>query len=80
MSGRSPKHYFGPADEATLALLAENKVTYRTLVQGRDFGFRQLRRGTTMLIITGLGATAAGILWLAWKKKRPLAALAESGS
>lgn len=80
MGGRSEKHFIGRADEATLALLAENKVTYRTLVQGRDFGFRQLGRGTTMLIITGLGATAAGILWLAWKKKRPLAALAESGS
>ena len=32
--------FIAPADESTLALLAENNISYKTYVQGRDFGYR----------------------------------------
>ena len=75
------RHYPGfvaPADESTLTLLAENKITFQTSIQGRDFGYGAPWRGMALLYISALGAGAALVLWWAWKKKRRVPAPAES--
>jgi ABC-type Fe3+ transport system permease subunit len=39
-SGWQHPSFIAPADESTLALLAESNISYKTYVQGRDFGHR----------------------------------------
>jgi uncharacterized membrane protein YphA (DoxX/SURF4 family) len=66
------RHYLGiiaPADDSTLALLAGNKINYKTLLQGRDFGYGVPTRGVALLWISGLTAVAGLVLWLAWRKR-----------
>jgi hypothetical protein len=75
------RHYPGfttPADEATLALLAENKISYKTYVQGRDFGFRGPGRWLSLSCSFILTAGAVFLLRRAWKKERRFSAPAES--
>jgi hypothetical protein len=65
------RHYPGfiaPADDATLALLADNKISYKTFVQGRDFGHRDPSR---WILVPSIFILPAGAVWLvrrAWKK------------
>ena len=71
------RHYPGfiaPADEATLALLADNKISYKTCVQGRDFGYRDPSRWILVPCIFILPAGAVFLLRRAWEK--PSSALA----
>ncbi len=66
------------ADESTLALLAENKIPYKTLVQGRDFGYRQPSRWLSLSCSFILAAGAVVLLWRAWKTERKFPASAEA--
>jgi hypothetical protein len=66
------------ANESTLALLAENNISYRTIVQERDFGYRQPDRWLSLLCSFILIAGAAIVLKWAWKKERGVPASAES--
>ncbi|MGA2865897.1 MAG: sigma-70 family RNA polymerase sigma factor [Verrucomicrobiota bacterium] len=66
------RHYPGfitPADEPTLALLAENNISYKTYVQGRDFGFRGPSRWVSLSCSFILAAGAVGLLWWVIRKK-----------
>ena len=75
------RHYPGfiaPADESTLALLAENKIPYKTAVQGRDFGFREPSRWILLPCIFILPIGAVFLLRRAWKKESKLPAPAEA--
>jgi RNA polymerase sigma factor (sigma-70 family) len=65
------------ADESTLALLAENKISYKTLVQGRDFGYRQPDRWLLLSCSFILAVGAVLVLWWAWKKEPRFPAPAE---
>ena len=58
-----PPNFIAPADAATLAILAENGIHYRTLVQGRDFGYGSPKQGVALLIISLLVGGAGIILW-----------------
>jgi RNA polymerase sigma factor (sigma-70 family) len=58
--------------DATLALLAENKIPYISLVQGRDFGYRRPGRWLSLFCSFILAAGAVTILWWAARKKRTL--------
>lgn len=74
-------HYPGftaPVDDATLALLADNKISYKTFVQGRDFGFRGPSRWILLPCIFILPIGAVFLLRRAWKKERKLPAPAEA--
>ena len=66
---RSDFEFTAPADDATVALLAERHIAFRASMQGRDFGYRGLTRGVALLSISGLLAGAAGVSWLAWKRR-----------
>ena len=69
------KHYPGfiaPADNATLALLAEKKIDFKTSIQGRDFGYGVPTRGVALLWILSLTTITGFMLWLAWRKQKPL--------
>jgi RNA polymerase sigma factor (sigma-70 family) len=66
------------ADESTLALLEENKIPYKTLIQGRDFGHHQPNRWLSLSCSFILTVGAVLVLWWAWKKERWLPATAES--
>jgi RNA polymerase sigma factor (sigma-70 family) len=70
--------YIAPTDEATLALLAENNISYKTYVQGRDFGYRGPSRWLSLSCSFILIASAILVLWWAWKKERRFPAPAES--
>jgi RNA polymerase sigma factor (sigma-70 family) len=70
---RHRPRFITTADDATLALLAENKIPFRTV-----FGYGVFRRGTALLSLSTLAAGVAAILWWAWKKKHPLSAPAEA--
>jgi len=75
------RHYPGfiaPADDATLALLAENKLSYKTYVQGRDFGHRDPSPWILWPCIILLPIGSVFLLWWAWKKERKLPAPAEA--
>jgi hypothetical protein len=64
------RHYPGfiaQADGATLALLAENKLSYKTYVQGRDFGFRGPSPWILWPCIILLPIGAGLLLRRAWK-------------
>lgn len=63
-------NFSAPADEPTLALLAENKIPCKTYVQGRDFGFRGPGRWMSLFCILMLTAGAVIILWRVAKKTR----------
>ena len=65
------------ADDSTLELLTKESIAYRTLVQGRDFGFRAPDPGEAVVYIVLLMVGAAGLLWfakwgLAWSTKGSL--------
>ena len=65
------RHYPGfraPADDATLALLAENKLAYKTYVQGRDFGHRDPSPWILWPCILLLPIGAVCFVRRAWKK------------
>jgi RNA polymerase sigma factor (sigma-70 family) len=66
--------FVAPADEPTLALLAENRISYKTLVQGRDFGHRDPSKWMSMLCIFVLSAGATYLLWRVVKANRTLGA------
>jgi RNA polymerase sigma factor (sigma-70 family) len=66
------------ADESTIALLAENKIPHKTLVQERDFGYRQPDRWLSLLCSFILIAGAVLLLKRAWKKERRVPVSAES--
>lgn len=66
------------ADEPTLALLAENKISYETYVQGRDFGYRAPGRWLSLSCSFILTAGAVIILWWVARKNRTLPQLAVS--
>jgi RNA polymerase sigma factor (sigma-70 family) len=70
--------FTAPADESTLALLAENKISHTTMVQGRDFGHREPGRGLLLLCIFVLAAGATCLLWRVVKENRTLPAPAGS--
>ncbi len=66
------------AYESTLALLAENQIPYNTVIQGRDFGYRQPSRWLLLSCSFILTAGAAFVLRWAWKKERRFPAPVES--
>jgi hypothetical protein len=70
--------FISPADESTLALLVENKISYKTSIQGRDFGHRDPSRWMLLLGISVLVAGATYLLWRVVKENRTLPAPAES--
>jgi hypothetical protein len=75
------RHYPGfiaPADDATLALLADNKLSYKTYVQGRDFGHRDPSPLILWPCIILLPTGAVFLLRRAWKKDSELPTSAES--
>src|SRR5208282_6018671 len=55
--------FMAPADEPTLALLAKNKISYQTQIQGRDFGYRDPSRWMLLSCISILAAGATYLLW-----------------
>lgn len=70
--------FIAPADESTLALLAENQISYRTMVQGRDFGYRDPSKWMLLLGIFILPAGAIYLLWRVVKETRTPPPSAES--
>jgi RNA polymerase sigma factor (sigma-70 family) len=70
--------FITPADEPTLALLAENNISYKTYVQGRDFGYRGPGLWLSLSCSLILAAGAVFLLRWAWKKERRFPAPAES--
>ncbi|HVM59519.1 MAG TPA: sigma-70 family RNA polymerase sigma factor [Verrucomicrobiae bacterium] len=66
---RRPPIFIGPADESTLALLAEHHISYRTYIQGVDFGFAELIPSHSLVIIILLAAGAALLVW--WVVRKP---------
>jgi len=71
---RTYPNFIAPADESTLARLAENGIVPKTYVQGRDFGFRGPGRWLSLFCSFILIAGAVGLLWWVWKKGRMLSA------
>jgi hypothetical protein len=69
-------HFIAPADEPTLALLAENNISYKTYIQGRDFGYRVPGRWLLLSCSFILTAGAVFILWRVIRKNRTLPATA----
>ena len=65
---RSYPGFVTPADEPTLALLGENHISYKTFVQGRDFGYRGPTRWVSLSCSFVLMAGAAILLWWVGKK------------
>jgi RNA polymerase sigma factor (sigma-70 family) len=61
-------------DEHTLALLAEKKISYETLIQGQDFGFV----GTWRTVVWSIVLVVGGSVLLRWafRQKRALSAAA----
>jgi hypothetical protein len=75
------RHYPGfiaPADDATLALLADNNLSYKTYVQGRDFGHRNPSPWILWPCIILLPTGAVFLLRRAWKMDSGLPTSAES--
>lgn len=70
--------FIAPVDESTLALLAANRITYTTYVQGRDFGYRGPGRWLSLSCSLILTAGAILLLRRAWKKERRVPAPAGS--
>jgi len=64
--------------ESTLGLLAENKIPYNTVIQGRDFGYRDPSRGLLLSCSFILAAGAGLILWRVARKPRTLSPRAAS--
>jgi hypothetical protein len=80
MGEHSHIDYIAPADESTVALLAEQGIAYRTLIQGRDFGYAAPKRWVSLLCISLLVAGAAFMLRWAWKKGALISATTGAGS
>lgn len=59
---------YAPADAAALALLGENRISYRTAVQGPDFGFRDPSPAVALIIVAALLLGAAGLLRMALQR------------
>jgi len=72
---RRYSQFIAPPDQSTLALLADHGIACQTLVQGRDFGFRDPNRWVALLGILILVTGAAGMLRWAWKKESMFPAL-----
>jgi len=75
------RHYpafIASADDTTLALLAENKLPYKTYVQGRDFGYRDPSSWILWPCIILLPTGAVALLRRAWKKNSGFPTSAES--
>jgi hypothetical protein len=70
LSSRHYPAFIAPADDVTLALLDENKLPYRTMVQGRDFGHRDPSPWILWPGIVLLPIGAVFILRRAWRKDR----------
>lgn len=70
--------YIAPADDATLALLAENKITFKTYVQGRDFGHRDPSPWILWPCIILLPIGAVFLLKRAWQKDHGLSTSGQS--
>jgi RNA polymerase sigma factor (sigma-70 family) len=66
------------ADESLLALLGENKISYSTMVQGRDFGHRGPGKWMCFAGIFILTTGAIYLLWRVVKEYKTLAAPAVS--
>jgi hypothetical protein len=62
--------YIAPADESTLARLAEHNISCKTYVQGRDFGFRGPGHWLSLSGSFFLTAGAVLILWRVTRKNR----------
>jgi hypothetical protein len=67
-----------PADEDMLALLGENKIAFRTSIQGRDFGYGGPTRGVSLFWISLLTTGAASLLWFGFRKGRKVTASASN--
>jgi hypothetical protein len=83
LPGKSTYPYPGfitPADEPTLALLAENHISHQTLVQGRDFGYRGPTRGVSLSCSFILMAGAVIVLWWVVKRNRTLSVPSEASA
>jgi ABC-type transport system involved in cytochrome bd biosynthesis fused ATPase/permease subunit len=76
---RSYRQYVTTADDGTLALLAKQGVTYRTIIQGRDFGFACPTKSVSAVCILILIASAFALLRVVIRKKGALTAPAASG-
>ena len=63
--------FVAPADAATLSLLKEQGIPYHSLVQGRDFGYRDPAPLSALICIITLTAGAALLLWCSGKGTRP---------
>ena len=71
-------HFIAPADEPTLELLAQNNISYKTYIQGRDFGYRVPGRWLLLSCSFILTAGAVIVLWWVVRKNRTLPAPAGS--
>ena len=63
--------FVAPADATALALLKQRGIPYKTIVQGRDFGFRDPSPLFSLVCIVALIAGAVALLWWAGKGTRP---------
>ena len=63
--------YVSQADAAALSLLKERGIPYQSLVQGRDFGYRDPTPLSALICIVVLTAAAALLLWWSGKGTRP---------
>ena len=75
------RHYPGfiaPADQPTLALLADHQIAYKTYVQGRDFGHRDPSPWILWTGIILLPIGAGFLLKRAWKKDSGAPTLVQS--
>ncbi|HUA65509.1 MAG TPA: RNA polymerase sigma factor [Alphaproteobacteria bacterium] len=67
----SLRAYIAPATAPTLALLATNKISYSTMIQGRDFNFSN---GLPARDISAFWISILSVIWvylLCWVIKRP---------
>ncbi len=77
-NGRTYPNFTTRADESLLALLAEDNISYKTTVQGRDFGHRDPSRWMCLAGIFMLTGGAVMVLWWMVRDNRALPAPAVS--
>jgi len=75
---RNYPSFIAPADESTLTLLAEDNISFKTYVQGRDFGYRGPGRWLSLFCSFILAAGAVILLRWVVRKNRTLPAPAGS--
>jgi hypothetical protein len=71
-SGWHHPTFIAPADEPTLELLAENNISCKTYIQGRDFGYRGPGRWLSLFCSFILAAGAVILLWRGARKNRTI--------